>query len=127
MGRCGEEGGEVGVAGGRVVAIGSEAGATGLPIGVSTYGAAQAGAAGFIRHLALEPAGQGVTANTIALGLVADGQPEPPESAALASTIPVRRIGSPDDAGALTVYLVSEEASWITGQTINLNGGTLMA
>lgn len=108
---------------GRIVTVSSGAGETGLDIGVSTYGAAKAGAAGFMRHLAAETAAQGVTANTIALGLVLQ---DVTSVAHLAAGIPVKRIGQAADVGALAVYLASPEASWITGQTINLNGGSLM-
>lgn len=108
---------------GRIVTISSGAGETGLNIGVSTYAAAKAGAAGFMRHLAMENAAHGVTANTVALGLVLENVSSVAE---LAAGIPVGRIGTPDDAGALVAYLASPEASWITGQTINLNGGSHM-
>jgi len=75
-----------------------------------------------MRHLAIENAKHGVTVNTISLGLVVD---DPGMVEALAKTIPVRRIGTPFDVGALAVYLASDEASWITGQTIGLNGGAV--
>src|SRR5882757_1367803 len=107
---------------GRVITISSGAGQVGMAIGVSPYAGAKAGAAGFMRHLAIENAKHGITANTIALGLVLD---DPSLVAALAATIPVGRIGKPSDVGALAVYLASEEASWMTGQTIGLNGGSV--
>jgi len=108
---------------GRVVTISSDAGAVGLPIGVSIYGASKGGAISFMRHLALEVARHGVTANSLALGLVLpelDASTEP-----LAAGIPVGRVGTPEDIGALVVYLASEEAGWVTGQTIHLNGGQI--
>ena len=108
---------------GRVVTISSDAGAVGLPIGVSIYGASKGGAISFMRHLALEVARHGVTANSLALGLVLpelDTSTEP-----LAAGIPVGRVGTPEDIGALVVYLASEEAGWVTGQTIHLNGGQI--
>ncbi|MEB4211751.1 SDR family NAD(P)-dependent oxidoreductase [Mycobacterium sp. 94-17] len=107
---------------GRVITISSGAGEIGMDLGVSHYGAAKAGAIGFMRHLAIENAGHGITANTISLGLVLD---DPGIVEALANTIPVKRMGTPADVGALAVYLASAEASWITGQTIGLNGGSL--
>lgn len=106
---------------GRVITISSGAGQTGMNIGVSPYAAGKAGVGGFMRHFAVENADKGITANTISLGLVLDD----PSVAELAQTIPVGRLGKPSDVGALAVYLASNEASWITGQTIGLNGGQL--
>ena len=112
---------------GRIVQISSGAGRTGLPIGVSLYGASKSAVEGFVRHLAAEVARDGVTANVVALGLM-----EPREDAdrnvteGLARSVPVGRLGTPDDVGAAVVYLASDEASWITGQTIDLNGGSTM-
>ena len=107
---------------GRVITISSGAGQVGMNIGVSPYAAAKAGASGFMRHLAIENAKHGVTVNTISLGLVRD---DPGMVEALAKTIPVGRMGTPTDVGALAVYLASDEASWLTGQTIGLNGGAV--
>jgi NAD(P)-dependent dehydrogenase (short-subunit alcohol dehydrogenase family) len=107
---------------GRVITISSGAGQIGMNIGVSPYAAGKAGASGFMRHLAIENAKYGVTVNTISLGLVLD---DPGMVEALAKTIPVGRMGTPTDVGALAVYLASDEASWLTGQTIGLNGGAL--
>ena len=76
-----------------------------------------------MRHLALEHAKHGVTANSIALGLMGGG-PEPDATASIARSIPARRLGTPEDVGAMCVYLASDEASWITGQTLHLNGGS---
>jgi NAD(P)-dependent dehydrogenase (short-subunit alcohol dehydrogenase family) len=109
---------------GRVITIASGAGMVGLRIGVSAYGAGKGGAIGFMRHLAVESARFGVTANTLALGLMTNpGGPGVAE--ALARQIPVGRTGTPDDIGALCVYLASPEASWMTGQTIHINGGAV--
>ena len=107
---------------GRVITISSGAGTVGLDLGVSLYGAGKGGAISFMRHLALEVARSGVTANTLALGLVL---PEgTPTTDALARQIPVGRMGTPDEIGALVVYLASDEAGWITGQTIHIDGGS---
>jgi NAD(P)-dependent dehydrogenase (short-subunit alcohol dehydrogenase family) len=107
---------------GRVITMSSGAGATGLDIGVAAYGAGKGGSIGFTRHIALECARLGVTANSIALGRVVDdvdaARPSPPGSAALG-------LGKPADVGALCVYLASHEAAWMTGQTIQLNGGAV--
>ncbi len=106
---------------GRIVTIASEAGRMGLPIGVSLYGAAKAAAIGFTRHLAFEVGPSGVTANCVALGAM-DNIPEPFLRPLLASH-PTRRAGTADDVGAAVVYLASAEASWVTGQTLVVNGG----
>jgi len=109
---------------GRVITISSGAGQTGLALGVSLYAAGKGGAISFMRHLALEVARFGVTANTLALGLMSNaGGAE--ATGALARTIPVGRLGTPEDVGAAVVYLASNEAAWLTGQTIGLNGGNL--
>jgi 3-oxoacyl-[acyl-carrier protein] reductase len=108
---------------GRVITIASGAGTHGLGIGVSGYGASKGGGIAFMRHLALEHAKYGVTANSIALGLMGGGSGEPEATAGIARSIPTKRLGSPDDVGALCAYLASREASWMTGQTLHLNGG----
>ena len=110
---------------GRIVQISSGAGRTGLNIGVSLYGASKSGVEGFIRHLSQEVARHGVTANSVALGLMANtGQGDTSVTENMARQVPVKRLGTPDDVGAAVVYLASEEASWMTGQTLNLNGGS---
>jgi NAD(P)-dependent dehydrogenase (short-subunit alcohol dehydrogenase family) len=108
---------------GRIVTISSGAGQIGIPLGVSLYGAGKGGAIAFMRHLAVEVARSGVTANTLALGLMGNMTDEA-TTAALARSVPVGRLGTPEDVGAAVVYLVSREASWLTGQTIGLNGGS---
>ncbi len=106
---------------GRVITISSEAGRVGLDIGVSLYGVAKAGAAHLMRHLAREVGPDGVTCNIISLGLM-NNVPEE-FSAGLIKGIPVRRLGSPEDIGASASYLCSDGASWVTGQTLVVNGG----
>jgi 3-oxoacyl-[acyl-carrier protein] reductase len=108
---------------GRIITISSGAGTRGVNIGVSPYSAGKGGGISFTRTLALEVARDGVTANTIALGLM--GMPDPDVTAHLARSVPVGRTGTPEDVGAACVWLASEEASWVTGQTIELNGGAL--
>ncbi len=122
---------------GRIITISSGAGTVGLNTGVSAYAAGKGGGISFMRHLALESAKDGITANTVALGLmntIGDSAPESgtentPELseiiAKMAKAIPTGRLGTPDDVGAICVYLASPEADWITGQTIQLNGGTV--
>ena len=109
---------------GRIVTISSGAGQIGIPIGVSIYGAGKGGALAFMRHLALEVADTGVTANSLALGMM-DNVGDQDATRALARTIPVGRLGSSDDVGAAVVFVASNEASWLTGQTIGLNGGSV--
>ena len=109
---------------GRVITISSGAGVTGMRMGISIYAAAKSGAIGFMRHLAMEVAPHGVTANTLALGLM--GVQELTDlTRDTARQIPVGRLGSPEDVGAACAYLASDEAAWMTGQTINLNGGSI--
>jgi NAD(P)-dependent dehydrogenase (short-subunit alcohol dehydrogenase family) len=108
---------------GRIVTISSGAGQTGIPLGISTYGAGKAGAIGFSRHLAVEVARQGVTVNCVALGLM-DNAGDKEVVAHLARTVPAGRCGSAEDVGAAVVYLASDEASWVTGQTLGVNGGS---
>lgn len=112
---------------GRIVQISSGAGRTGVSFGVSLYGAAKSAVEGFVRHLAMEVARDGVTVNALALGLLDNAVPPgAPDDAvsALAGSVPVGRLGGPDDVGPAVVYLASDEAAWMTGQTIGLNGGS---
>jgi NAD(P)-dependent dehydrogenase (short-subunit alcohol dehydrogenase family) len=111
---------------GRIIAISSGAGVIGLPIGVSTYGAGKGGALAFIRHIAIENARLGITANSLALGLMEMTDVHDPELVAeLERTIPAGRLGTGDDIGPACVWLASNEANWVTGQTIHVNGGSL--
>ncbi len=109
---------------GRIITISSGAGTVGLALGVSAYAAGKGGGISFMRHLALESAKSGVTANAIAIGLI-DNQRQPEVTEHLAKTVPVGRLGQPEDIAALCVYLASNEAGWMTGQTIQLNGGSV--
>ena len=108
---------------GRVITISSGAGQIGLPMGISMYGAGKGGALAFMRHLAMEVAGRGVTANSLALGLM-DHVGDADSVAAMARTVPVGRLGTPEDVGAAVTYMASNEAGWLTGQTVGLNGGS---
>jgi NAD(P)-dependent dehydrogenase (short-subunit alcohol dehydrogenase family) len=108
---------------GRLITISSGAGTAGTPIGVAAYGAGKGGGLGFMRNLALEVARDGVTVNSVALGVMNN---VPAEVLPLvAASVPVGRAGDPDEIGACCVYLASDEASWMTGQTIQLNGGSV--
>ena len=106
---------------GRVIAISSGAGRTGLNIGVSIYGAAKAGSINLMRHMSQEVAKHGVTCNAIALGLMNTVPEEFAEP--VIKTIPCGRLGTPEDAGDMAGFLASEEASWITGQVMAIDGG----
>jgi NAD(P)-dependent dehydrogenase (short-subunit alcohol dehydrogenase family) len=77
-----------------------------------------------MRHLALEVAKTGVTVNALALGLM-NNAGEGDLAQALAARVPVGRLGTPEDVGAAVVYLASDEAGWVTGQTFGINGGSL--
>jgi len=107
---------------GRVITISSTAGRIGASINVAIYGAAKAGAAHFMRHLSQEVARDGVTANVIALGFMNTVNEE--FNRVMAPTIPVGRVGTGDDVGAAAVYLASEEAAWVTGATLVVDGGS---
>ena len=109
---------------GRIITVSSGAGLSGLNIGVSIYGAAKGGSIAFMRHIAIENAKMGITANSLALGLM-DTISDPEVTQHLARGIPVGRLGSPDDIGPACVWLASDEAAWITNQTIGINGGSL--
>jgi NAD(P)-dependent dehydrogenase (short-subunit alcohol dehydrogenase family) len=108
---------------GRIVTISSGAGVVGIPMGISLYGAGKGGALSFMRHLALEVAGAGVTCNSLTLGLMSHAGDEA-FTRAIAPTVPVGRLGTPEDVGAAVVWLASDEAAWVTGQTIGVNGGS---
>ncbi len=107
---------------GRVITMSSGAGTVGLNFGVSAYAAGKGGGIAFMRHLAMETAASGVTANTVAIGLI-NNQQDPSITAGLAKMVPVGRLGEPADVASLCLYLASNEAGWMTGQTIGLNGG----
>ena len=109
---------------GRIVTISSGAGTTGIPLGVSAYGAGKGGGIAFMRHLAMENARDGVTCNSVALGLI-DNHTDPEVTAHMVKTVPVGFLGTPEDIAPCVVYLVSDEAKWMTGQTLQLNGGNV--
>jgi len=102
---------------GRVITIASEAGRVGLPIRVSLYGAAKAGAIGLMKHVAHEVGPLGVTCNALALGSM-ENVPGP-------ARYPIPRKGTGRDVGATCAFLASDGAEWITGQVISVNGGAI--
>ncbi len=110
---------------GRIINIGSVVADSGNP-GQANYCAAKAGLEGFTRSLAKEVAARGITANVVAPGFIeTDMTRDLPEAQreALAAQIPAGRLGAPEDVANLVSYLASEAASYITGQTLHVNGG----
>jgi NAD(P)-dependent dehydrogenase (short-subunit alcohol dehydrogenase family) len=112
---------------GRVVNVSSVGGIKGAPA-LTHYAAAKAALVGFTRALATEVGVHGVTVNAIAPGLVDTPllvRSRMPEAIriAQAAQLPVRRIGLPEDIAAACAYLVSPEASYVTGQVLSPNGG----
>ena len=108
---------------GRIITVSSAAGTHGVNLGVAPYSAGKGGGLSFTRSLALEVARFGVTANTLALGLFERKNHEITEH--FARAIPAGRTGWPEDVAAACVWLASEEAAWVTAQTIGINGGSL--
>ena len=112
---------------GRVISISSINGQQGM-MGLSNYCAAKAGMIGFTRTLALEGARKGITANAIAPGYVAteliSGLPEKVMEA-IVGQIPVGRLGEAEEVARCVVFLAADEAAWITGSTLTINGGQL--
>ncbi len=106
---------------GRIITISSAAGTHGVGIGFAPYSVGKGGSLSLMRSLALEHGRDGITANSVALGVMDSVRAE--TAAALTKSIPVGRLGSPDDVGAACLWLASNEAGWVTGQTIGLNGG----
>jgi 3-oxoacyl-[acyl-carrier protein] reductase len=111
---------------GRIVTVISDAGRVGEPHLV-LYSAAKAGAAGFMRALAKSIGRHGVTANCVALSSIRTPTIEPllTEEAVkkMLRQYQIKRVGEPDDAAAMILFLASDAASWITGQTYPVNGG----
>jgi 3-oxoacyl-[acyl-carrier protein] reductase len=113
---------------GRIINIGSVVGSTGNA-GQANYAAAKAGLIGLTKALAQEVASRGITVNLIAPGFIATPMTEALSEAqktALAEKIPLGRLGTPADIAAAVVYLAADEAGWITGATLHINGGMAM-
>lgn len=113
---------------GRIISITSIVGVTGNP-GQANYAASKAGLIGFSKSLAQEVASRGITVNCIAPGFIespmTDGLSDD-QKAKLVAQIPLGRMGTPDEIAAGVLYLASDEASYITGQTLHINGGMAM-
>ena len=113
---------------GRIVNISSIVGATGNA-GQANYAAAKAGLIGMTKALAQEVASRGVTVNAVAPGFVETAMTAAltdAQKAKLNDQIPLGRIGQPGDVAGAVVYLASDEAAWVTGATIHVNGGMAM-
>jgi 3-oxoacyl-[acyl-carrier protein] reductase len=113
---------------GRIIGITSVVGVTGNP-GQVNYTAAKAGMIGMIKSIAQEYAKRGVTANCIAPGFVATAMTDKlndKQREAILARVPAGRLGSGADVAAAAVYLASDEAAYVTGQTLHINGGMAM-
>jgi 3-oxoacyl-[acyl-carrier protein] reductase len=113
---------------GRIINITSIVGVTGNP-GQANYVASKAGVIGLTKSLAQELATRGVTVNCIAPGFIATPMTDvlnEKQKEAILTRIPAGRMGGPEDIAAAVIYLASNEASYITGQTLHVNGGMAM-
>src|SRR5215470_9155822 len=110
---------------GRIVNVSSVTGPLVGNIGSSAYGAAKAGMDGMMRAVALETARSGITINGVAPGWIATASSTEPEREAARYT-PVGRAGTPDEVAAAACFLASREASYITGQSLVVDGGNIL-
>lgn len=113
---------------GRIIGITSVVGATGNP-GQANYAAAKAGMVGMSKALAAELASRGITVNCVAPGFIATAMTEAlseEQRQRIAASIPMGRIGTPDEVAAGVLFLSSNEARYITGHTLHVNGGMAM-
>ena len=113
---------------GRVIGITSVVGLTGNP-GQGNYVAAKAGMTGMIKSIAQEYAKRNVTANCVAPGMISTPMTDKmtdKQREAVLSRVPANRLGTPTEVAAAVLYLASDEAAYVTGQTVNVNGGMAM-
>ena len=113
---------------GRIINITSIVGVTGNP-GQANYAASKAGILGMSKSIALEVASRGITINCIAPGFISSAMTEKlsdEQKLRILSNIPMSRMGSPTDIASAVLFLSSEAASYITGQTLHVNGGMAM-
>jgi 3-oxoacyl-[acyl-carrier protein] reductase len=113
---------------GRIIAITSVVGTTGNP-GQANYVAAKAGIAGMIKAVAQEYAKRGVTANCVAPGFIVTPMTDKlndKQREVILAKVPANRAGTPEEVAAAVVFLASNEAAYVTGQTLHVNGGMVM-
>ncbi|MCP3670855.1 MAG: 3-oxoacyl-ACP reductase FabG [Gammaproteobacteria bacterium] len=113
---------------GRIINVGSVVGATGNP-GQANYAATKSGMVGFAKSLAREVGSRNITVNTVAPGFIdTDMTRELSEDqrSALLGNIPLGRLGGPDEIAKAVLFLASDDASYITGETLHVNGGMFM-
>ncbi len=113
---------------GRIISITSVVGTTGNP-GQGNYAASKAGLVGMSKSLAAEVASRGITVNCIAPGFIATAMTDvlnDKQREGILGNVPAGRLGTPEEIAAAAVYLASEEASYVTGQTLHVNGGMAM-
>ena len=113
---------------GRIINISSVVGATGNP-GQANYVTTKAGVVGFSKSLAREIANRGITVNCVAPGFIQTDMTDElneDQKESILSSIPMSRLGNPEDVAKAVRFLASEDASYITGETIHINGGMFM-
>jgi 3-oxoacyl-[acyl-carrier protein] reductase len=110
---------------GRVIVISSTSGESGLP-GQVNYSAAKAGVIGAVKALALECAKRNVLVNAVTPGFVETEMTEGMNVKELSAKVPMGRFGKPEEVSGVVSFLASGDASYITGQTIRVNGGIYM-
>jgi len=113
---------------GRIIGITSVVGVVGNP-GQGNYAASKAGLIGMSKALAYEVASRNITVNTIAPGFIASSMTEElndKQKEAILGKVPAGRLGTAEEVAATAVFLASNEASYITGHTLNVNGGMVM-
>lgn len=114
---------------GRIITIGSVVGSMGNP-GQSNYCAAKAGLIGFSKGLAKEVASRGITVNVVAPGFIATDMTEvltEEQKSGILSNVPAGRLGEPKDIAKAVAFLASDDAGYVTGTTLHVNGGLYMA